>query len=54
MIADPCPKVHAKVTQDRKHGKTTSEAMKDFIRRTCECASCAAWRREQSKLKARV
>lgn len=41
---DPCPKVRSRAAFDARSGKTTSEAAKDFIRRTCKCDACAAGR----------
>lgn len=37
-------KVLARVHFDKKHGLTTSEATKDFLRRTCPCDVCRTWR----------
>ena len=48
---DPCSKVRAQVAQDKRRGKTTSEAAKDFIRRTCVCSSCQDWRRAHSRVR---
>ena len=40
-----CTAISARVRRDKRYGKTTSEAQKDFIRRTCSCDECVAWRR---------
>lgn len=42
-----CQSVKSRIALDKRHGKTTSQAAIDFIRRTCSCVTCSDWRREQ-------
>ena len=46
-ISVVCRTLKQRIQFDKKHGKTTSEAAKDFVRRTCKCEACVAWRRGQ-------
>ena len=50
-MQDACSAILARVKNDKRHGKTTSNAQKDFIRRTCGCDVCAAWRRSRLSVK---
>ena len=44
MMAMPCPTLDARLERDRARGVETSAAARAFVRRTCRCADCIAWR----------
>jgi hypothetical protein len=49
VLDEPCATVRARISFDKKKGKTTSEAAKDFVRRTCPCEHCQEWRQGRVK-----
>jgi hypothetical protein len=50
MIDEKCAALRALLKIDKRRGKITSDADKDFIRRTCPCEHCLDWRRRRSTL----
>lgn len=42
---EPCAAIRARRKFDKTRGHTTSQHAEDFIRRTCACDACKAWRR---------
>lgn len=44
-----CASITARQRHDAKHGRTTSQAAVEFIRRTCPCDECSDWRKAQPK-----
>lgn len=44
-----CKNVLSRQKNDRHHGKTTSQAVIDFIQRTCPCEHCKKWRAAAAK-----
>jgi hypothetical protein len=44
-VLQPCQTLARRIAFDKRRGHTTSEAAKDFVRRTCPCDSCVEGRR---------
>jgi hypothetical protein len=49
---EECKNLKSRIANDKKKGRTTSQAVVDFIRRTCACDQHREWRRAQQKQKA--
>ena len=46
-----CATIERRVAFDLRRGRTTSQAARDFVRRTCPCSACAEWRHAHRAVK---
>ncbi len=46
-----CMRLAARLSRDRRIGVQTSEAAQDYVRATCPCPLCIAWRERRKRSK---